>query len=218
MAYTLPGWRDWRTPIWENPWTPTPEPYPEPTGHITPTDQKRWLTQYATQLDGWDGTWTHFLPAISGFLEGKISDPRDYMPAGMWDDVLAWYSNVGGASGEGTIEDWAESNPLADLPGDGSYYWMSGDWWMPGKGDVNTYTPPPTPDPGPSQKEYIVQDMLQQGVMGRTDPGNSNFGVAPAQLEPIQAFEQPMQQFSTLNQWNTMPKWDMGAGPDWVGI
>jgi hypothetical protein len=224
MAYALPTWKEMQEfgGVDEDAAAAAEyQHYPEPTGYITPTDEKRFLTDYVTTLPGWNDSWTQYLPAIAGFLEETITNPRDYMPAGVWDSIINWYANAG-ISGEGTVDMWAGANP-EPTPEAGGYNWMSSNWWQPGQGIVNTYNPPqaptvPTPtEQNDSHKQYILQDMVNQGVAGRT-PGNSNLGVAPAQLEPLKATEQPMQQFSTLNQWNTMPKWDMGAGPNWSGM
>jgi hypothetical protein len=215
MAYELPSWQDLQT---YGAVAPALQQYPEPTGYISPTDEKRFLTDYATKLPGWSDSWNQYLPAIAGFLEGRISNPEDYMPAGMWEDVQKWYLEESGVHDENSISNWASANPEPTV-GEGGYNWMSPNWWQPGQGAVSTYNPPAAPtqeDQGDAHKQYILQDMVNQGVAGR-EPGNSNFGVAPAKLEPIKATEQPMQQFSTLNQWNTMPQWDMGAGPNWAG-
>ena len=217
MSYILPTWKEMQNYSFGG-GEQEYQHYPEPTGYITPTDEKRFLTDYVTTLSGWDDSWTKYLPAIAGFLEETITNPRDYMPEGVWDDILNWYGNAG-ITGEGTIDSWAASNP-EPTAGEGGYNWMSPNWWLPGQGAVSTYSPPAAPtaqDQAGDQKQFILQDMVNQGVAGR-EPGNSNLGVAPPQLEPLQSFEQPMQQFSTLNQWNTMPKWDMGAGPNWSGM
>jgi len=213
MAYSLPLWRsadaaDYGTP---------PQYYPEPTGWVEPTDAKRWLTQYASTLPGFNDAWRPYLPAIAGFYEGKIQNPEAYLPEGMWDDMTGWYNALPSTQ---YIAPWATANPLGNLP-EGSYNWMSSNWWQPGQGGVNTYTPPPPPpayDPKAGHRTNILDNIMEQGVMGRTSPGGSGFGVTPLQAKIIEPFEQPMQQFSVLNQFNTMPKWDMGAGPNWTGI
>ena len=215
MAYTLPSWKDIKTYASDIPQQEYYN-YPEPTGYITPTDAKRFLVDYATKTPGWNEAWRQYLPAISGFLEETISDPRPYMPSGMWENVMDWWFKSPAADVK--IPDWAASNPAPTVP-TGGYNYMTPNWWLPGQGTVGTYVPQgaaPAPDPKANNK-YILQDMLDQGVAGR-QPGNSNLGVQEVQLEPIKATEQPMQQFSVLNQWNTMPKWDMGAGPNWAGI
>jgi len=212
MPYSLPLWRsadaaDYGTP---------PQHYPQPIGYIEPTDAKRWLTQYAATLPGWNDAWRPYLPALAGYLEGDIPHPEEYMPEGMWQDVAGWYGSTGGQG----MSDWAAANPLASLP-EGSFNWMSSGWWQPGQGGVNTYTPPPPPpayDPKAGHRAGILDNIMKQGVMGRTSPGGSGLGVTPLQAKIIEPFEQPMQQFSVLNQFNTMPKWDMGAGPNWTGI
>lgn len=207
MSYALPLWRN------DAYYSPFYQSYPEPTGYIEPTDAKRWLTSYATGLEGWNDAWRPYMPALAGYLEGVIPHPEEYMPEGVWQDIGSWYE---GAQGQG-MADWSAANPLPAL-GEGSYHWMSPNWWQPGQGVVGTYNPPTQemPDLKGQHKAYILDDIMKKGVMGRTSPGNSNLGVAPAALLPLHNFEQPMQQFGVLNQWNTMPKWDMGAGPNWA--
>ena len=211
MAYALPLWRN---ESYMSPYQTYPS-YPEPTGYIAPTDAKRWLTSSIPDYEGFDEAWRPYFPALAGYLEGEIPHPDNYMPEGMWQDMGAWY----GSLPEGKeMSAWATENPLPAL-GEGSYNWMNQNWYMPGQGAVGTYNPPPTPDApdlSASHKAYIVDDIMKQGVMGRTSPGKSNLGVTPATAPPLQNFEQPMQQFGVLNQWNTMPKWDMGAGPNWA--
>jgi len=206
--YSLPLWRkeSYQAPY---------QSYPEPTGYIEPTDAKRWLTSYATDLPGFRDEWRPYFPSLAGYFEGTINNPDAYMPEGMWEDMAGWYGGVDDSQG---VYEWGEANQLPAL-GEGSYNWMSPNWWQPGQGVVGTYNPPPTPDapdPSAAHKAYILDDIMKQGVMGRTSPGSSNLGVTPATPPPLQNFEQPMQQFGVLNQWNTMPKWDMGAGPNWA--
>jgi hypothetical protein len=214
MSYLLPTWQEMQNYGGSQ----ELQQYPEPTGYITPTDAKRFLADYATNLPGWNDAWTKYLPAIAGFLEENISNPEDYMPDGMWSDIQQWYLQEGGVHGENSISNWAAANPEPTAE-PGGYNWMSPNWWQPGQGAVSTYNPPTAEpqDQKANNKKYIMQDMIDQGVAGR-EPGNSNLGVAVEPLKPLQSFEQPMQQFSTLNQWNTMPKWDMGAGPNWSGM
>lgn len=208
MAYALPLWR---SGSYMDPDYAGSAP---PTNYITPTDAKRWLTSVVPSYEGFNEDWRPYFPSLSGYLEGTVQHPEDYMPAGMWDDIGAWY---GGLPAGKEMSGWAAANPLPQLD-EGAYRYMNQNWYMPGQGSIGTYTPPAPLDPKAGHRAGILDDIMRQGVMGRTSPGSSNLGVMPQPLKPLQAFEQPMQQFSVLNQWNTMPKWDMGAGPNWAGM
>ena len=209
MAYSLPLWRP-RIEQAEQ-MTGSPSTLPPP-GYVNPTDAKRYLSGYFQTLPGFNEAWRQYMPSFAGFLEGSIPDISTHMPADVWSQVSGWYNSL---PANQKLAGWGAANPLGELSG-GGYYWMAPEWWKSGQNAVNTYMPPPPPPPDTtgSHKDAILDNIMQGGVMGRTSPGqHSGLGIAPAALPQLPNLEQPIQ--GTLNQWNTMPQWNMGAGPTW---
>ena len=209
MAYSLPLWRP--TIERAEQMTGSPSTLPPP-GYVNPTDAKRYLSGYFQTLPGFNEAWRQYMPSFAGFLEGSIPDISTHMPADVWSQVSGWYNSL---PANQKLAGWGAANPLGELSG-GGYYWMAPEWWKSGQNAVNTYMPPPPPPPDTtgSHKDAILDNIMQGGVMGRTSPGqHSGLGIAPAALPQLPNLEQPIQ--GTLNQWNTMPQWNMGTGPTW---
>lgn len=204
MAYTLPLWRP-------TPDTSTFNISPAPTGFTNPTDAKRYLSGYIPTLPGFNQAWRDYFPAVSRYLEGSLTDVASHMPEGMWSEMAGWFEGLGGTQG---MASWGGANPLAPLT-EGAAYWMSPEWWKEGQNAVNIYNPKvEMPDLSGGHKQYMMDQIMEKGVMGRTNPGqHSGLGITPAALPQLPDLEQPIQ--GTLNQWNTMPQWNMGAGPTW---
>jgi len=206
MAYSLPLWRRRRDQAEQATGSPSTLP---PTGYVNPTDAKRYLSGYFPTLPGFNEQWRQYMPSFAGFLEGSIGDLGSHMPSDIWSQVSSWYGSL---PQNQQYEGWKSSNPLGELSG-GGYYWMAPEWWKSGQNAVNTYMPPP-PDTTGSHKDAILDNIMKGGVMGRTSPGqHSSLGITPAALPQLPDLEQPIQ--GTLNQWNTMPQWNMGTGPTW---